>query len=470
MGHWSDDLVDEVAARISGAPDRAEIKAVARQAAKQIEIYAGRAFGQSERKSVTMASGGLPFVEGGDMQIGSLSADVPVWPIPDPVHAAMSTVLQIQAPVKLAPSALSLGKALQTAGGIVATIAGQGRLRREFLVGQLLPVLRTGDRTEFLRWIADPSNRFQVPIAGGYSSGWWIQVTRRVMLVTQRTPDDRRLVEPLLDAKVPLVATEPFLILARVTTHPTDYAFAARIWTSPTRAGDARPWRTMSRAIHQYGIPVITVDDISTPEEVAYQLVLLAYWHGYLDADEPVLVDGVVDAYPGPIGRIRRGMALPDDRAAGAALLEGLLHPGFDPALGALSVRKYVSRKARITVLAHRKLARVGAHAWERVGVSERFFYKLLPRFTTRERGRWLVDDMVLEKILAHLRERDGRREVHAEAMALLQDRGFSWAAARKWLQRHSVAESVRAHPRRRATLGPAPAGARERGSAPERR
>jgi hypothetical protein len=34
--------------------------------------------------------------------------------------------------------------------------------------------------------------------------------------------------------------------------------------------------------------------------------------------------------------------------------------------------------------------------------------------------------------------------------MHLLQERGFSYAAARKWLQRHAIEEAVHAQPRGR--------------------
>ena len=54
----------------------------------------------------------------------------------------------------------------------------------------------------------------------------------------------------------------------------------------------------------------------------------------------------------------------------------------------------------------------------------------------------------MLEKIRAHLISRDEKAETHAAAMELLQERGFSYAAARKWLQRHPYGETLTAWPR----------------------
>jgi hypothetical protein len=124
--------------------------------------------------------------------------------------------------------------------------------------------------------------------------------------------------------------------------------------------------------------------------------------------------------------------------------LERLLHPGFDPIRGAHSVRKYVSRMARITVVEHRKANHAGAHAWDLLGISERRYYKLLRRFAHQEVGRWQVDDDVRKRIDNYLRMRDK----HAAALDLLSGRGFSEAAARKWLQRHPIEGARQARPR----------------------
>ena len=85
---------------------------------------------------------------------------------------------------------------------------------------------------------------------------------------------------------------------------------------------------------------------------------------------------------------------------------------------------------------------------WEALGVSERRYYKLLNRFAPKTGTRYEVDADVLEKIRAHLISRDEKTETHAAAMELLQERGFSYAAARKWLQRHPYSEALTAQPR----------------------
>jgi hypothetical protein len=61
----------------------------------------------------------------------------------------------------------------------------------------------------------------------------------------------------------------------------------------------------------------------------------------------------------------------------------------------------------------------------------------------------------VLEKIRSHLISRDKKTETHAAAMELLQERGFSYAAARKWLQRHHYSEARTACPRSKRPPAP---------------
>jgi hypothetical protein len=55
------------------------------------------------------------------------------------------------------------------------------------------------------------------------------------------------------------------------------------------------------------------------------------------------------------VERVARGTAAPDQRWAAAVLIEGLMHPGFDPNVGAAASRRGVARKATIAVLNHRK-------------------------------------------------------------------------------------------------------------------
>ena len=136
-------------------------------------------------------------------------------------------------------------------------------------------------------------------------------------------------------------------------------------------------------------------------------------------------------------------------------LFEGLLRPGFDPARGAAAARRYVNRKATIAILNHRKTTDGGVRPWEALGVSERRYYKLLNRFAPKTGTRYEVDADVLEQIRAHLISRDEKTETHAAAMELLQERGFSYAAARKWLQRHPYSEALTAWPRSKRPPAP---------------
>jgi hypothetical protein len=67
--------------------------------------------------------------------------------------------------------------------------------------------------------------------------------------------------------------------VARMTRQPADWAFSARIWTEGFRRPINRPWARLATAIHEHGIPTITIDRVSTPHEIACQVVLKGYWH-----------------------------------------------------------------------------------------------------------------------------------------------------------------------------------------------
>src|SRR5205823_3459959 len=145
-----------------------------------------------------------------------------------------------------------------------------------------------------------PTNRINVPIVATSAGGWWFQVSRRLRWITGSTPDEQQLVQPLMVTNGemhPLVGVEPFLIVARLTSHPVEWAFPARIWHNIVRRSD-RPWRYLARAVHGHGVPIMTIDQGSSPNEVACQLVLLGYWHGYIGPDETGLADAVAMAYP----------------------------------------------------------------------------------------------------------------------------------------------------------------------------
>jgi hypothetical protein len=461
MGHWEQLLVDELAARFPHE-DRGRLAALAQAAGTEIETLAGQSFGPAKRNSVSVNTCGLPFVELPGLLIGSQECPSGMWPIPNPVDRQRATIVQVGPVPHPGPipqpvtRAMPVASALRAAGGLVHAAAQAGGLSRDFILawlGQFPPA----ERTAFLQELADPSYRVHVPVATGGGDGWWFQITRRLLWITPAA-DEHRLVEPLFPnadrALRTLVAVEPLLIAGRVTSHPADWAMAVRIWPSAVRPAD-RPWRYLASAIHEYGIPVLSLDPQSTAEEMQCQILLLAHWHKYIGVGEPEIADVIAAAYPQAVERIARATRVPDTRAAAALLFEGLLQPGFDPARGAETARRYVNRKATIAILNHRKTTDGGVRPWEALGVSERRYYKLLKQFAPKSGTRYEVDGDVLEKIRSYLISRDEKTETHAVAMELLQERGFSYAAARKWLQRHDYSEALTAWPRSKRPPAP---------------
>jgi hypothetical protein len=461
VGHWSEGLVEEAARRIGIDPEtnRERLIEGLEKAGREIEILAGRRFGVSERKTVTILRQPFPFGEIPDLQVDSgLEMEGDAWTIPDPVNKQMATVLQLGEirPPPLVRQPLPIGDALWVAGNLVARERRDGRLTADAVIWWLGTAIPKEDRMELLRAVVDDNARFNVPVLGIGIPGWWIQITRRLFWVTAKTPDDGRLLEPLFEPKLDgekpgaiLAAGEPILILARTTTHPTDWALSARVWSEEVKVADDRPWRIMADAIHGSGIPIMTVDEASTDEEVGCQLVLLAHWHGYISADEDGLIGALIQAYPAPVARIRAGTDAPDVRAAAAMLLGRLLRPGFDPAKGAAATRRYVNRLASIVVMEHRKAtAPAGSWPWQRLGIKERHYYKLLRRAgIPKVGGRYQVDDDLLDALRQYL---DWKEEPSARVLAksVLLEHGFTDAAARKWLQRHPPEDAVRAWPR----------------------
>lgn len=454
MGHWADLLVDELAARFPHT-DRDHLAALAQAAGTEIETLAGQRFGPAEQNSVAINTGGLPFVELPGLLIGSQQCPTGMWPIPNPVDRQRATVIQIGPVPQPDPvaepvaRAMPVSSALRAAGTMVHAAAQAAALSREFMLTWLAQ-FPPPERTAFLHELLDPAHHVHVPVAVGGVEGWWFQITRRLMWITPAA-DEQRLVEPLFpDADHDLqrlVAVEPLLIAARVTGHPADWAMAVRIWPSTGRPA-GRPWWHLAGAIHDHGIPILCLDPESTVEELQCQVLLLAHWHKYIGDGEPEIADTIAAAYPQAVGRIARATRAPDTRAAAALLFEGLLRPGFDPAMGAAAARRYVNRKATIAIRNHHKIADGAVRPWERLGISERYYYKLLNRFAPMTGARYEVDANVLGKIRAYLISRDQETESHAAAMELLQERGFSYAAARKWLQRHPYSEALTAWPR----------------------
>lgn len=450
MGHWSEMLLDEAAAHIGPKADRDRVKAVLKRAATEIEVLSGRTFDPAELRTETIDPGGLPFAEVPDAHVAGFGSSVETWPVPDPANPDIASVIQLGRFEPVPDRAIPVGQALWMAGQFVARARATGRLSPEFMLWWLVKVVDSQLQVEYLKQAMVPTNRVNVPIIATSVGGWWFQITRRLRLLRSSTPDDHRLVQPLMhvDGKLsPLVGVEPVLIVARLTTHPVEWALAARIWQDAKRPAN-RPWRYMARAIHGHGIPIMTIDKASSPNEIACQLLLLAYWHGYIGPDEAGLADAVATAYPEAVERVRRGANLQDRSSAAPLLLEGLLHPGFDPALGAESARRYVNRKATIAVLEHRKADAPGLREWESFGISERFYYKLLKRFAPKVGSRYEIDDTVRDRIRGYLAQRTGATNQREAAMEVLQERGFTWEAARKWLQRHPVEKVVEAHPR----------------------
>lgn len=450
----ADEVASEVARRGGGTPDRSRVVDILAQVGHELDILSGRSFQSLRRTTSVFAPNGLPFVDIPDMQVGSMDSAEAPWEIPDPVNRRMATVLQVASLANPDPRAAPAGEALLAAGRLLAEASRTGRLAG----GYVLHWLGTVDqepRMELMRRVMDPAFRFSIPILATSGNGWWIQIHRRLIWVTSETEDEGRLIELLLDKRAsggevsPLAAVEPILIVARTTQQPADWAFTARIWTEGVQRPVNRPWSKIAPAIHGHGIPTITLDSASTPYEIACQVVLKGYWHGYIGGDEPALANAIAMAYPRQVERIQRVTRAPSPAAAAATLLEQLIQPGFDPARGAEATRRYVRRKASIAIMQHRKDETPDRYPWTQVGISERRYYKLLPQFAHKVNGRYVLNqDDVVARMKAHLDRLDQARTVRAAALDVLRAHGFGEEAARKWLQRHRPEEAVSARPR----------------------
>jgi hypothetical protein len=459
MGHWSEILVDEAAREIAqrggGSPDRRVVMDLLAQAGRELDVLSGRSFRPARRTTSVFEPNGLPFVDIPDLQVGSMEPVAGAWEVPDPVNRQMATVLQVAPFADPVPNAVSVAEALWFAGQLAAEASKAGRLSRDYVLYWLG---LSGDREqqmELMRRVMDPAVRLSIPILGVPIGGWWIQIARRLIWVTSETEDEGRLIELLVDNRVtggaaaPLAAVEPILIAVPMTGQPADWAFTARIWTEGVRRTIDRPWRKIAKAIHGHGIPTITLDPISTPHEIACQLVLKGYWHGYIRPDESALANAVAMAYPRQVDHIRRETHAPSSTSAAATLLAQLIRPGFDPAQGAEKTRRYVRSKAKFVVMEYRKAEAPDRYPWTQVGISERRYYKLLPQFAQKVNGRYVFDrDDVVARMKAHLDRVDQVRAVRAAALDVLRANGFGEEAARKWLQRHQPEEAVNARPR----------------------
>ncbi len=454
MGHWSEDLVEELAQSLGESPDRRLLVELLGKVGREIDVLAGRSFHPLRRATAIIESSGLPLVDVPDLQVGSMETASGPWAVPDPVNPQMATTLQIAAIGSPVRKAAPVADALWIAGELVAAASQASLLKGAYVLHWLDLHFDQEQHKDLFRHVMDPEVRFYVPVLGTSDKGWWFQISRRLIWVTNETNDEGRLLELLLDGTtsdeaIPLVATEPVLIAAPMTRQPVEWAFAARIWTDEVKRPNDRPWNILAGAIHGHGVPTITLDPVSTPQEIACQVVLKGYWHGYIGAEEPALARAVATAYPQPVERIQRQTRAPTRESAAAMLLEQLIRPGFDPAQGAERTRRYVRRKASIVVMEHRKREAPDRYPWTHVGISERRYYKLLPLFAEKVDGRYDYDHGdVIARMKAHLEERDQKREIRTAALGLLRSRGFSEAAARKWLQRHEPEQAINAWPR----------------------
>lgn len=457
MGHWSESLIDEAVEQVGGDPDRKVLMDLLVRASRELDVLSGRSFHAPRRTTSVFEPNGLPFVDVPDMQIGSMEPGPAVWQVPDPVEPQTATVLQVSPVEDPAPNSAPEAEALWLAGHLVAEVSRTGGLLGSYVLRWLGTYMDSEQRANVMRRVMDPAVRFDIPILGVATSGWWFQISRRLVWMTNATEDEGRLVELLLDdtatgGKVfPLAAVEPILIVAPMTRQPANWAFTARIWSAGVPRPIDRPWSKIANAIHSNGIPTITLDHLSTPEEIACQAVLKGYWHGYVGGDEPALAKAVAMAYPQQVESIRRVTRAPNTTAAAATLLEQLIRPGFDPAQGAEATRRYVRRKASIAVMEYRKAEAPDRYPWTQIGISERRYYKLLPLFAQKVDGRYALNhDEVVMRMKNHLDGVDRHRAVREAALDVLRSHGFGPEAARKWLQRHPPEEAVDAWPRGR--------------------
>jgi hypothetical protein len=455
MGHWAEAIVEEAAQQLGGNPDRRVLMDLAVQAGREIDVLSGRTFQPLHQTRSVIAPNGLPFVDVPDMQVGSMEPGAELWAVPDPVQPQIAAVVQVGSFAAPIPKAAPRADGLWFAGQLLADASQAGGLSRDYVL-QWLGTLDREQRVELMHHVVDPAVRFNVPVIGVSVRGWWIQIARRLIWVTNETEDEGRLIELLLDKTEtggkpsPLAAVEPILIAAPMTRQHADWAFIARIWTDEVRRRPiGRPWSKIAKAIHGHGIPTITIDPVSTRYEIACQVLLKGYWHGYVGRGEPALANALALAYPQQVERIQRVTRAPNTTAAATTLLEQLIRPGFDPARGAEATRRYVRQQASIAVRQHRKAEAPDRYPWTQIGISERRYYKLLPRFAQKVNGRYVVDyDDIVVRMKAYLEDADKQRDVRAHALDVLRSHGFREEAARKWLQRHRPADAVHAWPR----------------------
>lgn len=452
VGHWSERLLPDIKSRLritSDDQDAAILKTL-RAVQEQIELVTGHEFEISRHVALRFQAGGLPFVDIPDLQLSTFAATDGAWPIPDPKHPEVATILQMgRFPGAFGRVAMT-ADALRVAGALVAGCISSGRML-DAVWSYLVRERDAKPMDEIIRGLFDPDRAVHVPIAGVGFDGWWIQLSRRLLVVTKNTPERPILLETLIEPNGDpgvLAVTEPRLIVARLTDHPVRTAYSFRLWIiTDTAESDTWRLRGVSDTIHDHGIPVVSVDDESSPAEVAAQLLLAAHWYGYLSGEASAIPHALVAAFPTEVAWVRRGTNSPDSVAAATLLFERLLRPGFDPRRSAASMRRYMRRHAATIVRAHLSEKSL-RHPWDELDVSERYYYRLVRRFgKPTADGRLEVSGSVTDSIRAYLATRKRRKDVRD----LLLLRGFSKEAAHKWLQRHSLDDVIDARPRQEA-------------------
>lgn len=421
------------------------------EALKRIQTLTGRSFGVTRSGTLDIKINGLPFVEVPDLHVaGRNEFDIPAWPVPDPIHPEYAQVLQVNRPYRLDHAAGPLSSALRRAGEVVAAYAADDGFQRAVLYW-LAAHRERGGLESVLRSAMDPDVRVDVPVIGLSDDGWWIQISRRLQVITQDTPDEQRLLEVLVqpDAGGAVTATEPLVIIARLTEHPVTWAMSVRVWVaSGTRPGHLWRIRGGADAIHRYGIPIVGIDAASSAAEVTAQLLLASRAHGYLVGEDDEIPAALSDAFPREVARIRAGTDAPDTRTAAIRLFDRLRRRGFDPSCSAETMRRYVRRQASTICLAARQEQRIDL-PWRDLGISEGYYYKLLRRAGVPKGadGRYVVDETVTSQLARTLDARGSARERRAAALAYLVEKGFSKPAARKWIQRHPLEGVLDAQP-----------------------
>ena len=60
MGHWSEDLVEELAVQVGGDPDRKELRRLLLETGHEIETLSGRSYHPVRRSTSVIQTNGLP--------------------------------------------------------------------------------------------------------------------------------------------------------------------------------------------------------------------------------------------------------------------------------------------------------------------------------------------------------------------------------------------------------------------------